>query len=185
MKGGLLDQQNVDFFFYKQILSLFCLVMRNLSKFKRPEISWKTKRQKREARYFVENASLNVSSKSVYPKFFWWKRFSTCLMFGGLWRILSPDLKYSTFYFSKLDRFEKSANFQKLKIIPLSKPRICALMISWCFWVAFSSTFKRHAKKRLKNRGLNQWEYSRYSMYTYADDVFKMDYKIGGDNSGF
>ena len=79
LKGGLLDQQTVDFFL-KQILSLFSFVMRNLSK--RPEISWKTKRQKRSL-VLCENASLKFSSKSVFFKFFWWKRFSTCLMFGG------------------------------------------------------------------------------------------------------
>ena len=32
-------------------------------------------------------------------------------MFGGFERILSPDLKYNSFYFSKLDKFEKLAIF--------------------------------------------------------------------------
>ena len=162
MKGGLLDQQTVDFL-SRQKIALF--VARNLSK--RPKISWKMKKQKR---------SLCIIVISIIRTL--WKRFYMCCLEVGIFQvllmealrsarlmylrswcitgsfdentslrliiprswgilifsvgfewILSPDLKYRTFYFWKLVKFEKSATFQTFCFIPLSK--------HWIFYVIF------------------------------------------------
>ena len=87
-----------------------------------------------------------------------WKHFVKCLMFrrswciksssdenaslrawklDGLEWILPPDLKYRTFYFSHLDKLEKSLTFQNPKLYPFQTPDFLPNCVSWCFSMQF------------------------------------------------
>ena len=100
MKGGLLDQETVDFL-SRQKIALF--VVRNLSK--RPKVSWKMKKQKRSLCIIVISITRTL-----------WKRFYTCCLEVGIFQVLlmealrsaldvSSKLVYTYFFLLGLSEF--------------------------------------------------------------------------------